>query len=233
MTFSVPAGGGRKVAVLFGRSPDERYSLHRGYVDAVARVGAVPVLVPAGPGLPDDRLLELVQSCDALFVTGGGDVCPSLYGAPDEGGLMSTDASRDAMEVAAVQSFVALGRPVLGICRGAQLLAVTAGGRLVADLPSAGHDGHWAEEREHEPVHGIEPEEASMALAALGGATEVNSIHHQAVADPGYLRASAWSPDGVVEAVEGPGMLGLQWHPERLVRTDRRHLAPFRWLVTA
>jgi len=66
----------------------------------------------------------------------------------------------------------------------------------------------------------------------LAGAAAVNSIHHQAVRDPGPdLRATAWGPNGLIEAVEAPGMLGLQWHPERLAGADARHLAPFEWLV--
>jgi putative glutamine amidotransferase len=102
------------------------------------------------------------------------------------------------------------------------------------DLPTAGLSGHWELERQAEPVHGIEAKPGSLAAAALAGATEVNSIHHQAVLEPGpLLEATAWSPDGSIEAVESATVLGIQWHPERLFRTDSRHLAPFRWLVAA
>ena len=126
------------------------------------------------------------------------------------------------------------GVAVLGICRGIQLLAASVGGSLVADLPEAGHEGHWQEERQYEPVHAVEARSGSLAERALGGATVVNSIHHQAVLHPGpALEATAWSPDGVIEAIEGPGILGVQWHPERLCADDRRHLAPFAWLVDA
>jgi putative glutamine amidotransferase len=107
------------------------------------------------------------------------------------------------------------------------------GGRLVTDLPDAGFEGHWQEARQCEPVHAVEAERGSLARAALGGARDVNSIHHQAVADPGRLQVTACSADGVVEALEGPGILGVQWHPERLLATDPRHLAPFRWLLAA
>lgn len=148
--------------------------------------------------------------------------------------LVDVDPDRDALELTAVRRSVAEGRPVLGICRGAQLVAVALGGTLVQDLPGAGCPGHWEEVRQYEPVHGIRAEPGSAAEQALGGATTVNSIHHQAVHDPGPgLRASAWSPDGAVEAVEGPGVLGVQWHPERLVGSDPRHLAPFAWLRAA
>ncbi len=218
------------VAVVMSRYPAERYSLHRGYVDALLSVGATPVLVAPSPVAPDitERTLDLV---DAVLVSGGGDIDPSCYGGPTVPSLMELDAVRDSLELAAVSAAARSGRKVLGICRGAQLLAVAAGGTLVPDLPSAGHPGHWREDLQYEAVHPVEAEDGSLAAAALGGAREVNTIHHQAVADPGSLRATAWSPDGVIEAVEGPGVLGVQWHPERLMAADPRHLAPFRWLV--
>jgi putative glutamine amidotransferase len=107
------------------------------------------------------------------------------------------------------------------------------GGTLIHDLPEKGIDGHWDEQRQYEPVHAVQAEPGSDAALVLDGVERVNSIHHQAVADPGQtLRATAWSDDGVIEAVEAPGLLGLQWHPERMSARDPRHLAAFRWLVS-
>jgi putative glutamine amidotransferase len=224
-----------KVAVLVGYEPRHRYSVHRGYVDALWAAGATPVLLAPPPDVGAvDRYVEVALDCDAVCVTGGGDVDPALYGAEPEDDLMSVDPPRDIAEMAAVRAAAAAGRPVLGICRGIQLVAVAFGGSLHQDLTRAGFLGHWAIEQEHEPAHGVEVDSGSAALAALGGATKVNSIHHQAVRDPGpELVATAWSPDGVIEAIEAPGVLGVQWHPERLWPTDDRHIAPFRWLVTA
>jgi putative glutamine amidotransferase len=224
-----------KVAVLVGYEPQHRYSVHRGYVDALWAAGATPLLLAPPPDVASvDRYVEVALDCDAVCVTGGGDVDPAMYGAEPEDGLMSVDPSRDVAEVAAVRAATAAGRPVLGICRGIQLVAVAFGGSLHQDLTRAGYLGHWAIDQEHEPAHAIEVEAGSAAQVALGGATKVNSIHHQGVRDPGpELVATAWSPDGVIEAVEAPGVLGVQWHPERLWPTDERHIAPFRWLVTA
>lgn len=222
------------VALLVGREPVHRYSLHRGYADAVWAVGATPVvLVP--PTSPADvgRFVDAALACDAICVTGGGDVEPARYGAAPTFGLMDLDPMRDSAEVATVVRAVQAHRPVLGICRGIQLIAVALGGSLHQDLPSGGIAGHWEEEREHSPVHGIVVTPGSTAADALAGARTVNSIHHQAVADPGPLSVTATAPDGVIEAVEAPGVLGLQWHPERLFAGDNRHLAPFRWLVRA
>jgi putative glutamine amidotransferase len=220
------------IAVLLGRYPEDRYSINRGYVDALHAVGAQPVLVPAGPGRDLDAVRSLVRGTAGLLVTGGGDVSPRFYGGDEHATLMELDPDRDEIELAVVRDATDRGQPVLGICRGHQALAVALGGSLVADVVSAGWENHWFEAEQHEPVHALTVETGSLAAMAAAGAVEVNSIHHQAVADPGpALRASAWSPDGVIEAVEADGVLGLQWHPERLLGFDRRHLAPFRWLV--
>lgn len=229
------SGRGPLVAILAGRSPADRYSLHRGYVEAVWAVGGRAIVVPAGPGADTDQVLDVVMSSDALVVSGGGDVDPAVYAAEEDHGvatIQECDPERDALELAAVRQATASGLRVLGICRGAQLLAVASGGTLVIDLPGAGFAGHWELERQHEAVHGVEADPSSGASAALAGASRVNSIHHQAVATVGSdLRATAWSDDGVVEAVEGPGRLGVQWHPERLAGREPRHLAPFSWVV--
>jgi putative glutamine amidotransferase len=193
------------------------------------------VLVPAGPDVDPGALAALVDHCAAIIVTGGGDVSPDRYRDsavefPDR--LMDVDPWRDDTEVAVVRRAHDQGKRILGVCRGIQLLAVTNGGTLIPDLVAAGHDGHWEEERQYEPVHAVRAEPGSVAAAVLGDVELVNSIHHQAVADPGQvLRATAWSADGVIEAIEAPGLLGLQWHPERLSDTDARHLAPFAWVV--
>ena len=214
---------------MAGREPAARYSLHRGYVDAVWRVGATPLVVVPGPA---ERMHEVLGLAEAVLVSGGGDVDPSCYGAITGAALMDLDPDRDAVEIAAVHWAMAGGRRVLGICRGAQVLNVALGGDLVQDLPGAGFHGHWRLEDETSPVHDIACTPGSAAEAALGGATRVNSIHHQAVRTPGQgLTVTAWSPDGVVEAIEGEGVLGVQWHPERLAAADPRHLAPFSWLV--
>ena len=221
-----------RVAVLIGREPDARYSVHRGYVDGVWAVGATPVLVPAGTDATHGTLLEMTADADAVMVTGGGDVDPAEYGASAAEELMSVDAERDRAEVAALRAAHAEGKRVLGICRGAQVLGVAFGGTLHQDLTAAGFpQHHWEEDRQYEPVHAIRAEPGSLAEQALGHATKVNSIHHQAVRDTGSLVATAWSDDGVIEAIEGEGVLGVQWHPERLLAYDACHLAAFEWLV--
>lgn len=210
------------VAVLIGREPADRYSVHRGYVDALYTVGALPFLLP--PAVCVERYMAGALACDALLVTGGGDVDPWRYGAATAPETSGIDQVRDAAELAAIRAAVDTGVPVLGICRGIQAVAVALGGTLLQHVT-----GHCDEERQHEPIHPVTAATGSVAAEVLCGATGVNSIHHQAVREPGArLKATAWGPDGVIEAVEAPGVLGIQWHPERLAPIV---LAPFEWLV--
>jgi putative glutamine amidotransferase len=221
------------IGITTGRSPSERYSLHSGYVAAVNAIDAFPVLLPVGPGTEIDRLMNQVLSCDALLVSGGEDVDPELSKIAHPSEAIAPDRARDEAEIAVIIGALESGRKVLGICRGAQVLSVAFGGTLVGDLTNAGCPGHDAFDRPEELVHAVIATPGSAASTVLGTVELVNSTHHQAVAVPGEgLHASAWGPDGVIEAIEGPGALGVQWHPERLVATDERHLAPFRWLLS-
>lgn len=223
----------RRVAVLAGRYPDDRYSVNRGYIDAILALGATPLIVPSGPGADPAQMIELLELVHAVVLTGGGDVQPEAYGGADHPKIMELDTDRDAVELAFTTAAIERGVRILGICRGIQLLTVALGGTLVPDLPEAGFIGHWQEDKQYEPVHQVEPEAGSVAGLALAGTTLVNSIHHQAVATTGtHLRATAYSHDGVIEAVEADGLLGVQWHPERLLGHDAIHLAPFRWALT-
>jgi putative glutamine amidotransferase len=223
------------IAVVIGREPAHRYSVHRGYVDAIAAAGALPVVLAAVDGDVDGghaRIIDVIEQADGLLLTGGGDVDPRRYDTQVEPEVYDLDPGRDALEVAAFHAARAAGVRVLGICRGIQIMAVASGGALHQHLPRAGFEHHWEEDLQYQPVHEVIADPDSLALRALGGTAKVNSIHHQAVRDPGTgLRASAWSDDGVIEAVEGDEALGVQWHPERLFDTDARHLAPFHWLV--
>jgi len=124
------------VGILCGRSPEERYSTHRGYVASITAAGGVPVLLPSGPDVDPDGMAAMVEQCHSIVVTGGGDVDPKRYGgtagqASDL--LMEVDPARDNTEVSVVEAALQQGKRVLGVCRGAQLLAVMGGGTLVLD----------------------------------------------------------------------------------------------------
>jgi putative glutamine amidotransferase len=199
------------------------------YVDAVARAGGLPLILPA---LPPTDAEAILAGLDGMVLTGGGDVDPWLYGEEPAPEVYDVDAARDEWELALIRGAVDV--PVLGICRGAQLLNVAAGGSLIQHLPDVTQN-HRQRERHTEAVHFVEVAPGSQLAEVLGTRhLGVNSIHHQAIARVGQgLRAVAWSPDGVIEAVEredGAPVLAVQWHPESLV-DHVPHGQLFLWLT--
>ncbi|SCL21567.1 putative glutamine amidotransferase [Micromonospora rhizosphaerae] len=181
------------------------------YVQAVAASGGRAVVLP-----PDDVDADVLRVLDGLLLAGGADIGPERYGQPPDPRTESR-TDRDAGELALLTAALATDLPVLGVCRGMQLLAVAHGGALHQHLPDVvGHDGH----RPAPGVYGAHPVRftpGSLAGSVMSGVDSVNSYHHQAVADPGGLTVTGWGEDGVVEAVEDPRrrfVLGVQWHPE-------------------
>jgi gamma-glutamyl-gamma-aminobutyrate hydrolase PuuD len=180
---------------------------------------------------------EVLSGLEGLLLSGGGDVVASYYGADPGEVEYSVDGARDVWELALVTRARVARMPILGICRGAQLLNVASGGTLVQHLPTITEISHRELERDLELIHEIRVDPASMLSTITGQeAFRVNSLHHQAVAQPGSgLRPVAWAPDGVIEAVEsseGRAELGVQWHPE-LLTDEPVHHAIFSWLVQA
>lgn len=166
---------------------------------------------------------DIVDLLDGLVLQGGIDVCPETYGETPRDPAWTGDAIRDRYELELLHAFIEAGKPVLGVCRGAQLINVYFGGSLVQDIPTLwpGATAHQDTHRYDRLIHPVRFE-AGSALERLYGndtAHRVTSIHHQCVDRLGQgLVVEARSPqDGVVEAIrhEGPGfVLGVQWHPE-------------------
>ncbi|MFD9128082.1 gamma-glutamyl-gamma-aminobutyrate hydrolase family protein [Kitasatospora sp. NPDC059571] len=180
------------------------------YVDAVARTGATPVLLPPQPG-GTGRLLDLL---DGLVLAGGSDIDPARYGEPPGPDTGPPHPARDAWESELLAGALERDLPLLGVCRGMQLLNVALGGSLVQHLPEDGHRGGPAQFA-RQAVH-IRPD--SRLGAILGRSAKVSCYHHQAADRLGTgLQAVAWAGDETVEALELPGrrfVLGVQWHPE-------------------
>jgi putative glutamine amidotransferase len=191
------------------------------YCEAVQRAGGRAVLLvpdPADAAEPQE-LLDLV---DAVLVTGAaGDVDPARYGAERHPATQPVSPVRDDFELALVHAAEARDLPLLGICRGMEVLNVAHGGTLEQHLPDAvGHDAHARTHGEF-VRHSVRLEPGSLAARAVGAETaEVHGFHHQGVREVGQgLRATAWSDleDGIVEGVERPDRafaLGVLWHPE-------------------
>jgi putative glutamine amidotransferase len=185
------------------------------YVDAVVTAGGMPVLLP-----PVACAETVLEGLAGLMLPGGGDVTPDHYGGTAHATNYDVCSERDGFELALVRAALAReGFPVLGICRGMQILNVALGGDLVSHLPD-----QYGEDVPHRTLdvkavmHDVTIERESL-LGEVHGETEiaVHSIHHQAVGRLGTgLRAVAWSTDGVVEAIESPDhfVLAVQWHPE-------------------
>ena len=220
--------------------------VHRPLLDAGALPMALPQLVDAiGPAL---------DVVDAIVLAPGRDIDPRRYGQEPHPLLAATEPQRDAFELALVSAALDRGLPVLGMCRGVQLLNVALGGTLVQDvsLVAAGHpsDPGWARWKEVEaasvaglpvpahPRHEISIATDSLLARALGTTTiEVSSFHHQVIDRVGSgLEVVAWSvSDGLPEAVELPGrpVLAVQWELQEEWRVDPRFAAVFDWFVGA
>jgi len=206
-------------------------TLERAYTAAILRAGSIPLYLPVLEPIHADAV---VSGLDGVLLTGGGDVDPSWYGRQPSPDLGKVDAEQDSWEMALVGAALAAGIPMLGICRGSQVMNVALGGTLVQHLPDVTTLEHCVKERCTVPVHDVRVAGQSRLGTVVGGGwLGVNSLHHQAVEKLGDgLTAVAWAEDGTVEAVESEGphrMLGVQWHPELLV-DDLRHAALFDWL---
>ncbi|MDR6866671.1 putative glutamine amidotransferase [Microbacterium resistens] len=221
--------GRRKTASLIGApsgfadAPLETYFSE--YATSVLAAGGLPVHLPldAPPSALADRL-------DAIIVTGGDDVDPRRYGQPPGAHTLTVDPERDDFESLLMEEAITRRLPLLGICRGAQLLNVVRGGTLRQHLALGEGESHgsYAYPRAYR-AHEVRTVPGSVVESLYGASVRVNSFHHQAVERPGSgVSVTGTAPDGVVEAIELDGLpaLGLQWHPEALAGDP-----VFGWLV--
>ena len=200
----------------------DRAAVNAAYLHSVVQAGGVPLVLSQVMGA--DHAGRALEVCDALVLTGGEDVDPARYGARASRTLDAVDRSRDAFEIALFHTARERGMPVLGICRGIQVINVAMGGTLWQDLPSerpgsVSHDPGGARDARTHPVR-LTP--GSRVADALGtAALTPNSFHHQGIRDlaPGLV-ASGWAADGLIEAIETAGeegwLLAVQWHPEEM-----------------
>lgn len=202
------------------------------YVESLARAGAQVRWVELAD--PDKAVAEALE-CDGLLLPGGGDIEPSLYGQARIPACGEPNALRDAAEPKLLHAFLAADKPILGICRGIQVLNAFLGGTLYQDikpLEHVPHNDHWAK------VHTVTLRRGTLLSEIIGQDTLlVNSQHHQVADQPAPgLAISALSEDGFIEGLEKPDArfcLGVQWHPEWLSDADPRAQALFNAFVKA
>ena len=202
------------------------------YLHAISKAHGLPSIVASGFTNPLEEAKqlagEILDNCDGLMLSGGTDVDPEIFGEVPHTALGRVDGPRDPFEITLAREAVRRDLPVLGICRGLQVLNVAMGGTLIQDIPSdvPGATRHEAGENRVEIAHEVEVEPGSK-LAELLSATRVgvNSFHHQAAKRLGDgLVVSATCPkDGIIEGLEMPGrtfVVAVQWHPENFWRTS-------------
>ena len=196
---------------VWGDWESQAVLIHDWYVDVLHQAGAEVAI------LPPENSPEVVDRCDGLLLAGGADVDPRRYGAAADTSTDRPRVSRDESELTLYLRARELGMPVLGICRGVQLMAVAHGGTLIQHLPALTDLDH-RQGTEHFVNHEASFAEGSQIARLLGiGPLEVNSSHHQAVESAGDLTITGWSQDGTVEVCEDSAVdfcIGVQWHPE-------------------
>ncbi len=236
---STPAGEARKrplIGVPTGREKSQRfyglplYIMNQTYIRMLENLGALPVMIPLQ--MTEATLRGIFERLDGLFLPGGEDIDPSHYGAAQHPRLGATDKERDRTELLVTRWAVETGMPLLGVCRGLQMINVACGGTLHQDLhdecPTLDkHDFTPPTYERYRISHTVTIEPDSRLAQALGTVHEVNSMHHQGIDQLGAgLRVVARAEDGLAEAIELPVLpyvVGVQWHPEELATTDQHH----------
>lgn len=215
----------------------ESYWMLPGYMEGIIQAGGLPVMLP----LSDNPQLinQLAETADGFLFTGGHDVSPELYGEKPIAQCGESVLLRDNMEKLLLKKTLELNKPVLGICRGIQLINAVLGGTLYQDLPT-----QYSSNTEHHqsppydiPIHTVTLDTESPLYSLLGAEQlEVNSYHHQAIKDLAPpLSAMAYSPDGLVEAVYMKGkkfLWAVQWHPEFSYKSSQSSQLIFKKFVS-
>ncbi|MEZ4707647.1 MAG: gamma-glutamyl-gamma-aminobutyrate hydrolase family protein [Caldilineaceae bacterium] len=207
--------------------------INQSYIATLQKVGAIPILIPLG--LDTASLRGIFQRIDGLFLGGGGDIAPRLYEKGSREVLETTDLERDWTELTLTRWALDENMPMLGVCRGIQVMNVACGGTLHRDLRNHGsgikHDYIFPHYKRDRISHQVSITEGCYLHNIFGDKLSVNSMHYQGVADVGAgLQVMATAEDGLPEALAAKSHIfaqGFQWHPEELLKNDVRNAAIF------
>ncbi len=236
---SIPTLRHRPVVGITGNFGEKGCELAAAYFRSILLAGGTPLVIP--PHEDRDAILSTLARIDGLLLSGGGDLDPSFLGEKPSPYLGTTVPERDLGELLLIRLAFDMQLPMLGICRGIQMLAAALGGGVHQDLRESLGDNllkHKQDEPRDCATHPVNLYEGSLLRSIVGVDTlKVNSFHHQAVSHCGpHLRVSATSPDGVIEGLESTehkSILGVQWHPESFYQQEGNPMQPlFRWLVS-
>lgn len=204
-----------------------QYTLPKSYVQAIENVSGLPMILP--PIDNTEMIKEYLQHIDGLLLTGGVDVDPLLFGDEPTFDMGRIDPNRDFFELHLTKAALEKGLPILGICRGCQMLNIAAGGTIIQDIPSVlGRDKvikHSQLAPRWYPTHTVEFTAGSKLEQIFGTRNlSINSYHHQAIKEPAPgFTVTALAKDGVVEAIEQMEhrfLIGVQWHPELMFQKN-------------
>jgi putative glutamine amidotransferase len=213
-------------------------SIKNMYCEALEEAGAAPVLLPLS--MNKDVIDAYVETCDGLMVTGGPDLDAACYGENNMPYNGELSPYRDFMELELIKKAALSNKPILGICRGMQVINVAMGGTLYQDIHAQIKDRELIKHSQSAPrwysTHNIDIKEGSFIYKSFKSRkASVNSFHHQAVkAIASGFDATAWSEDGIVEGIEyikGSFIVGVQWHPEDLWKDNPIHHGVFKGFV--
>ena len=215
----------------------QRICIPNDYINAVIRAGGSPVLLPLTDS--EDVARTILSTVDALLLSGGADVSPELYKEEKLPCCGENAPRRDTLEKLLINYAMQMKKPILGICRGMQILNCVLGGSLYQDVATQYKPDlkHPCYDTPRDCVHIVDIKEGSLLNKITGlDAVPVNSRHHQAVKVLGRnLQATAFAPDGLIEAIEstnGYPLLGVQWHPESLEDRLMPQRSIFDWLIS-
>lgn len=212
----------------------ERIFTSKTYVNAVEKSGGVPLIIPVNTD--KENIKRQIQVVDGVIISGGVDVNPILYNEEPIKELGYINPDIDEFDIIAIKTAIELNKPILGICRGLQVINVSLGGSLYQDISYANSFvKHFQDTKSYIATHQIEIDKDSILYEVLGEKAFVNSYHHQSIKDLGEgLEIIAYSKDGIVEAVQSNSsnfILGVQWHPEMMADYDKKMMDLFKLFI--